>query len=61
MLVFIGAKENNFRNSVTGYYKNNKDEQKTIVKTILILAKSLSRIYDKQKIKDIGLFSKYIM
>ena len=34
MLVFVGAKENNFRNSVTGYYKNNKDEQKTIVKTI---------------------------
>ena len=34
MLVFVGAKENNFRNSVTGYYKNNKDEQKNIVKTI---------------------------
>ena len=34
MFVFIGARENNFSNSVTGYDKNNKDEQKTIVKTI---------------------------
>ena len=32
MFVFIGARENNFRNSVMGYDKNNKDEQKNYCK-----------------------------